>query len=187
MPWDHFDHNILIMTESTMNHDLCGILVIIYHTQTIRKSITIWVRRRMRKIRHGDLILTVWQTATNLASQIYRMAVREARHRSITAVPKPEVHLARSVVTDISVIAPVPSASDHWVRLSDQWLSCQSSRVTVVFVISRGAHDLASCTWTNTTRKILIYNVKFSSGIGHFSSPMGLTRRYGFYGAYCIK
>src|SRR5215217_7492682 len=38
-----------------------------------------------------------------------------------------------------------------------------------------------------TTRKVLIDNVPKSSTKGHFSSPMGLTRRYGFRCGNCVK
>jgi hypothetical protein len=65
----------------------------------------------MAKNHHRDVILTVWKTAENLASQMALMTVREVHHGSMTAVPKPEAHPAWSVVMAISVIAPVPSAA----------------------------------------------------------------------------
>ena len=39
----------------------------------------------------------------------------------------------------------------------------------------------------NTTRKVLIDNVSKSSAKGYFSSPMGLTRRYGFCCRNCVR
>lgn len=38
-----------------------------------------------------------------------------------------------------------------------------------------------------TTRKVLIDNVSKSSAKGYFSSPMGLTRRYGFCCGNCVR
>ena len=40
---------------------------------------------------------------------------------------------------------------------------------------------------TTTTRKVLIDNVSKSSAKGYFSSPMGLTRRYGFCCGNCVR
>jgi hypothetical protein len=74
----------------------------------------------MCKIHHRDLIPMVCRTVTDIASQMDRITVREARHRSMTAQPKPEAHPARFVVTAISVIALVPFAINRCVRLSGQ-------------------------------------------------------------------
>jgi hypothetical protein len=71
--------------------------------QTVRKSITILVRQRMSKMRHVHVMLMVWNTVENFASQMDRLTVRKVRHGSMTARSKPKAQLAQCVVTGITV------------------------------------------------------------------------------------
>jgi hypothetical protein len=107
----------------------------------------------MSKNRHGDVMLTVWNLWGISRHRWTRWQVRAGRHIFMSIAPNPKARPARSVMTNISVIAPVPFASDRCVRLSGQWLTCQSGRVTFTFIVLREAHRTmygrASYTGTN--------------------------------------
>jgi hypothetical protein len=104
--------------------------------QTVRKPITILVRRRMSKNRHGHVCLTVSQTVANVASQMARLTVRGSRHGSMTTCESPKPSRPASSWQRKSVMGAVPPSRDHGVsyvrpliKVSGEWLTCQSCRV----------------------------------------------------------
>jgi hypothetical protein len=52
----------------------------------------------MSKNYHRDMMLMVWNSVENLASQMAGLTVRASSHRSTMFVPKPKAHSTQSVV-----------------------------------------------------------------------------------------
>jgi hypothetical protein len=74
--------------------------------------------------------------------------------------------------------AHIPTLHDH-----SQKFAAQSESLKCSLLEKEPFIDMIDV----TTRKVLIDNVSKSSAKGYFSSPMGLTRRYGFCCRNCVR
>ena len=95
--------------------------------------------------------------------------------------------LYRSLFFDALPAASYSRKNFRWCRVYWRFFECWSQNSILKELRLATSGDEEASTYNNTTRKVLIDNVSKSSAKGYFSSPMGLTRRYGFCCRNCVR